>query len=172
MIKTLILIFLLISTNASSYASGYRWESNKNRVSIAQKIGENEKFLAQVFILDYAIGSKCVAFASVLSIANSKNLGKKTKEGIFKSNKKGNQLRFFIDDKEVKYQQEKIIKIEYENGVEFGTLSPPTLISFLKNSAGKIDIYLGETRLIRIPSSSDFEFRNKEALDYCLKHTK
>ena len=89
---------------------------------------------------------------------------------IYKSNKKGNQLNFYVDDKEVKYQQEKIIKVEYENGVEFGTLAPLSLITSLEKSNGKFHVHLGETKLLRIPSSVGFGIENKKAYEFCLKN--
>lgn len=168
--KKIFLSILFTFLFTLSYASPYKWESKENRVTISQKIDINEKYLAQVFILDYTLNSQCIAFASIISIANSKYLGKRTKEDIYKSNKKGNQLNFYVDDKEVKYQQEKIIKVEYENGVEFGTLAPISLISSLEKSNGKFHINLGDKKLLRIPSSIGFSVENKKAYDFCLKN--
>jgi hypothetical protein len=168
--KKIFLSLLITFLFTNSYASPYKWESKENRVTISQKIDINDKYLAQVFILDYTLNSQCAAFASIISIANSKTLGKRTKEDIYKSNKKGNQLNFYVDDKEVKYQQEKIIKVEYENGVEFGTLAPISLITSLEKSNGKFHVHLGETKLLRIPASVGFSVENKKAYEFCLKN--
>ena len=170
--KNLFLIIALTLLFTISHASSYKWESEENRVIIAQRIDVNEKFLAQVFKIDYAMNNQCTAFASIISIANSKTLGKRTKEDVYKSRKKGNKLSFFVDDKEVKYQQEKIIKVEYDNGVEFGTLAPSSLIPSLEKGSGKFHVYLGETNLLRIPTSSGFSFHNKQAYEYCLKNNR
>ena len=163
----IVIIFLFQVSGLN--ASEYKWELKENKITVAQRIGINEKYLAQVFILDYAINSQCVAFVSILSIANSKVLGKKTKEDIYKSNSPGNQLRFIIDNKEVRYTQEKIIKVEYENGVEFGTLAPLPLITALQKGSGKLEVFLGETNLLRIPGSVGFSEANKRALEYCMR---
>ena len=167
--KKIFLYLFVTFLSSVAYSSPYKWESKENRVTISQKIDINEKYLAQVFILDYTLNSQCIAFASIISIANSKTLGKKTKEDIYKSNKKGNQLSFYVDDREIKYQQEKIIKVEYDNGVEFGTLAPLSLITSLEKSNGKFHVHLGETKLLRIPSSIGFSVENKKAYEYCLK---
>lgn len=170
MIKIIFILFLnLVFTFC--YASPYKWESKENNVTITQKISMDGQSVAQVLNLEYSATGKCnIAFVSITWIPHMKALGKRTKEDIYESSNKGNKLFFFVDDKEIKYQQEKIMKVEFENGVQFGTLSPPSLIKALEKSNGKIEVFLGQTKMIRIPSSVGFGIENKNAYKYCLKN--
>jgi hypothetical protein len=169
--NVLLLIYILGLFTSIANASEYKWEAKENYVSIARKISIDGKSLAQVLKFEYSIKGQCkFAFASIILIPHLKELGKKTKEDIYDAKNKGNKLRFFIDDQEIKYSQEKIMKVEFENGVQFGTVAPKTLITELERNNGKIEVFLGDSKLISIPSYSGFNAENKKAYEHCLKN--
>lgn len=168
--KIFLSIFILLLSTTTE-ALTFKWEAKENYVSIARKISMDGQSLAQVLKFEYSLKGQCkFAFVSVIWIPHLKELGKKKKEDIYDAKNKGNKLRFYVDDKEIKYSQEKIMKVEFENGVQFGTVAPKSLVNELERNSGKIEVFLGESKLISIPTYTGFSAENKKAYEHCLKN--
>lgn len=161
----------------------YKWQSLERLVIISQHLmskKNDSKGLAHSFVLEYFPNMDCRATASIMSVAKTTphsdktfpKLGKFKSKDMIESNKKGNQLSFFVDGKEIKYRKEKIMRVIYENGVEFGTIAPPELITALDKSNGNLEVFLGEMNLIKITNSEGFSESNKKTFDYCLSNKK
>ena len=91
---------------------------------------------------------------------------------MIKSDKKGSQLSFIVDGKEFSYRKEKIMRVIYENGFEFGTIAPHELITALDKINGNLEVFHGEMKIIKITNSKGFSEYNKKAYDYCLRNNK
>jgi len=182
-ITAFIWVVLTTTCHANQNEILYNWQSLDKLVIISQHLmfkSSDSKGLANSFVLEYFPNMNCRATASILSVAKTTphsdktipKLGKFKSKDMIESNKKGNQLSFFVDGKEIKYRKEKIMKVIYENGVEFGTIAPPELITALDKSNGNLEVFLGEMSLIRITNSVGFSENNKKTYDYCLSNIK
>jgi hypothetical protein len=158
----------------------YKWQSLGKLAMLSQhlmfKISDS-KALANSFILEYYPNRGCDAGASIISVVkttphsdkNPPKLGKYKSHDVAEATKKGNQLNFFVDGKEIKYRQEKITRAIYENGVEFGTNAPQELIKALENSSkGDLKVNLGGMELLTVKNSVGFSEANKNAYNACL----
>jgi len=170
--RNFILLATLIPFCCFAEKNEYEWELQKSKVYISQSVTIDDKYLVQTFFLDYLDNRECKESASILSVANSKKLGNYKSKDVSSSNKDGNKLRFMVDGKEVKYSQEKIIRVIYDNGVEFGTIAPPELATTLSGSKGNLEVFLGDMKMIKIINSIGFTEKNKIAYEYCLKNKK
>ena len=139
----------------------------------------DSKALVISFILEYFPNRDCLASASIISVAkttphsdkNPPKLSKYKSHDVAEATKKGNQLSFFVDGKEIKYRQEKITRVIYENGVEFGIIAPQELIIALENSSkGGLKVNLGGMELLTVKNSVGFSEANKNAYNACLKN--
>jgi len=162
----------------------YKWQSLEKLVILTQHLmskTSDSKGLVHSFILEYFPNKNCRATASIMSVAKTTphsdktvpTLSKYKSKDVIEANKKGNQLSFFVDGKEIKYRQEKIMRVIYENGVEFGTIAPQELITALENSSkGGLEVNLGDLNLLTVKNSVGFSEINKNAYSDCIKNKK
>ena len=180
-ISIVILFPFLCHANPSEIV--YKWQSLERKLILSQNLmskTSDSKNLAVSFIIEYYPNMDCRATASILSIAKTTphsdktapTLGKFKSKDMIKSNKKGNQLSFLVNGKEIYYRKEKIMRVIYENGVEFGVIAPSELITELDKSNGNLEVFLGELDLIKITKSEGFSEGNKKTYNYCLSNKK
>jgi hypothetical protein len=163
----LCILLAIYVTNAFSQESKYFWETHKTQVLISKRIEIEGKFVIQTFILDYIPNKFCNISASILTHANSNSLGNVKSKKTRDADTFGNQLRFFVDGNEIKYIHERISRVEYEHGVEFGVIAPAVLITAIQNSSGNLEVFLGNLSMIKISNSSGFKERNLQAFQNC-----
>ena len=183
-IKLIITIATLFPFLCHAYQNEivYKWQSLEKLVILSQVLmskPSDSKSLANSFVLEYFPNRDCHATASIMSVVKTTPHSDKTvpalskykSKDVIEVNKKGNQLSFFVDGKEIKYRQEKIMRVIYENGVEFGTIAPQELITALENSSkGGLEVHLGNMKLLNLKNSIGFSEVNKNAYNVCIKN--
>jgi len=122
--------------------------------------------------IEFNYRSKCRdAFISII-VSKDKKLGKHKSHDFKNAGDKKNRLNFYFNKEEFIYSAEKTIRSVYENGVEFGTLPSFNLIEKITQHQGVIDVYIGDTPLIRLENADGLRVSMESAKRFCLIKTK
>ena len=150
-------------------AHGQTWSQDglNARISTVMTIVKRRKTFNTLNI-EFSLHSKCKdAFISVIAVKDKK-LGKHKTHDFKNTKDRSNKLNFFFNGQEFIYSTEKTIRSTYENGIEFGTLPSFNLIEKIIQNQGILDVYIGDTPLIKLEKTNDPQPAVAAAKKFCL----
>jgi hypothetical protein len=98
----------------------------------------------------------------------SKRLGAKKSHDFKTAGKEGNKLNFLVDEILYPYSPEKTLRVIYDNGVEFGTIAPNSLIEKLITSGKSIEVRIGSEPLFWVGKTTGINMALNSAKTACL----
>jgi hypothetical protein len=147
-----------------------KWESSGMTAQLRTipDFENSGKLLYSTLIIEYSLQTKCSdAFISVLAMSSKKLGGRKSYD--FKSSEtENNKLNFLIDEVLFNYSPEKTMRVIYENGVEFGTIAPNSLVEKVLRSGKSIEVRIGNAKIFWTGKTTGINAALNSAKSICL----